>query len=207
MAGGEAPVPGQPAGPGADGRWRVRHPRRHRPRSRGGGRGPRWRSRSSRRLVAVGGRQGNPQKGREFFWTSMTASARSRRRWRRAMSWRALANSASSGLAAATFGPRLSGFNASKAPASRCRRQSVRADEDKPSRRRMAAIPPVSAARSVSARMPSFSAAVKVRRFGRDDSSGEAAAGVATTRGFSPISGTTPAPVAGRGVLLGMTTQ
>jgi hypothetical protein len=48
---------------------------------------------------------------------------------------------------------------------------------------------------------------VKVRRFGRGDSSGEAAAGAATTRGGSPLAGAAPASTAGRGVLLGMTTK
>lgn len=123
------------------------------------------------------------------------------------MSWRALASSASNGLEGAVFGPRLSGFSASKAPASRCRRQSVRVDEYRPSRRRIAAIPPVSAARSVSARIRSFSAAVKVRRFGRDENSGGTATGAATTPGFSPASGTASDTGAGRGVLLGMVTR
>ncbi len=47
----------------------------------------------------------------------------------------------------------------------------------------MAAIPPVSAARSVSAKMRSFIAAEKIRRFGRSDNSGEATAGAGTTVG------------------------
>jgi len=58
----------------------------------------------------------------------------------------------------------------------------------------MAAIPPVSAARSVSARMRSFVAAEKMRRFGRADSSGEAAAGAGTIVGRRPSS--VPAPAA-----------
>jgi len=41
----------------------------------------------------------------------------------------------------------------------------------------------VSAARSVSARIRSFAAAEKIRRFGRADSSGEAAAGAGTIVG------------------------
>ena len=52
------------------------------------------------------------------------------------------------------------------------------------SRRRMAPTPPVSAARPVSARMRSFSWAVKVRRRGRSDSSGDAADGAGTTVGL-----------------------
>jgi len=44
----------------------------------------------------------------------------------------------------------------------------------------MAAMPPVSAARSVSARMRSLSWAVKIRRCGRAVSSGDAEAGAAT---------------------------
>jgi hypothetical protein len=48
----------------------------------------------------------------------------------------------------------------------------------------MALIPPVLAARSVSARIRSLSAAVKVRRCGRSSSSGELEAGAATTVGL-----------------------
>jgi len=48
----------------------------------------------------------------------------------------------------------------------------------------MALIPPVSAARSVSARTRSLSAAVKLRRCGRAVSSGDAAVGAVTLRGF-----------------------
>ena len=49
----------------------------------------------------------------------------------------------------------------------------------------MAAIPPVSAARSVSARMRSLSRAVNVRRRGRANNSGDAEAGAATTVGLN----------------------
>src|SRR3954470_3928101 len=48
----------------------------------------------------------------------------------------------------------------------------------------MAAIPPVSAARSVSARMRSLAVAENVRRWGRGESSGDAADGAGTVAGF-----------------------
>jgi hypothetical protein len=60
--------------------------------------------------------------------------------------------------------------------------QSVRVDEYKPSRRRIAPIPPTSTAPSVSAKTRSFVGAVKVRRRGRFDISGAAAAGAGTVR-------------------------
>jgi len=50
----------------------------------------------------------------------------------------------------------------------------------------MALIPPVSAARSVSVRTRSLSAAVKIRRRGRSGNSGDVAAGAATTVGLRP---------------------
>ena len=92
------------------------------------------------------------------------------------------------------LGPRLTGLRPPIAPASRWRRQFVRAEEYSPSRRRMAPIPPVAAARSDSARMRSLSCAVKVRRRGRSDNSGDAATGAGTTVGLRPPS--VPAPVA-----------
>ena len=122
----------------------------------------------------------------------------------RAFSRLACASSVAMGLTAASFGPRFSGFRASKAPASRWRRQSVRVDEYTPSRRRMAEMPPVSAARSVSPKIRSFSPAVNVRRFGRSDNSGEAGAG--TTVGLRPSSVPAPAAASVREFLLGMTT-
>src|SRR5271168_1273784 len=61
----------------------------------------------------------------------------------------------------------LVGVSAPRVPLSRCRRQSVSVDEYKPSRRRIAPIPPMPAAPSVSARTRSFVCAVKVRRRGR----------------------------------------
>ena len=70
------------------------------------------------------------------------ASARSKRRWSWALFRRAPASSAASGLGGGGLGPRLVGVSAPKAPASRCRRQSERADEYSPSRRRMAPMPP-----------------------------------------------------------------
>jgi hypothetical protein len=62
----------------------------------------------------------------------------------------------------------------------------------------MALIPPVSAARSVSARIRSLSAAVKIRRRGRSGSSGEAAAGAATIVGLRPWSVAAPATTSSR---------
>src|SRR4051794_18885501 len=71
----------------------------------------------------------------------------------------------------------------------------------------MADIPPVSAARSVSARIRSFSPAVNVRRFGRSESSGSAAAGAGTTVGLRPSSVPAPAAALASTTLLGMTTR
>src|SRR3954453_16086421 len=71
----------------------------------------------------------------------------------------------------------------------------------------MAEIPPVSAARSVSAKIRSFSPAVNVRRFGRSDSSGLAAAGAGTTVGLRPSSVPAPAAACASTTLLGMTTR
>jgi hypothetical protein len=136
----------------------------------------------------------------------MIASACASRCLSRAFSRLACASSTAMGLTAASFGPRFSGFRASKAPASRWRRQSVRVDEYTPSRRRMAEMPPVSAARSVSPKIRSFSPAVNVRRFGRSDNSGETAAGAGTTVGLRPSSVPAPAAASVREFLLGMTT-
>src|SRR4051812_34041665 len=69
----------------------------------------------------------------------------------------------------------------------------------------MAEIPPVSAARSVSAKIRSLSPAV--RRFGRSDSSGLAAAGAGTTVGLRPSSVSVPAAACASTTLLGMTTR
>src|SRR4051794_8191954 len=71
----------------------------------------------------------------------------------------------------------------------------------------MAEIPPVSAARSVSAKIRSFSPAVNVRRFGRSDSSGLAVAGAGTTVGLRPSSVPAPATACASTTLLGMTTR
>src|SRR4051812_32082659 len=71
----------------------------------------------------------------------------------------------------------------------------------------MAEIPPVSAARSVSAKIRSFSPAVNVRRFGRSDSSGLAAAGAGTIVGLRPSSVPAPAAACTSTTLLGMTTR
>src|SRR3954470_1884303 len=70
----------------------------------------------------------------------------------------------------------------------------------------MAEIPPVSAARSVSAKIRSFSPAVNVRRFGRSDSSGLAAVGAGTTVGLRPSSVPAPAAACASKTRLGMTT-
>jgi hypothetical protein len=137
------------------------------------------------------------------------ASACSNRRRSLAFSRLALASSAASGFSGAGIGPRLCGVKASSAPASRCRRQSVSADEYSPSRRNSAAmpIPPVSAARSVSSRIRSFSLAEKVRRFGRDVSSGAEAAGAATVVGLWPSSASAPAASDDLSIFAGMTTR
>ena len=50
----------------------------------------------------------------------------------------------------------------------------------------MAAIPPVSAARSVSSKIRSLAVAEKVRRWGRGESSGDAAGGGGTVVGLRP---------------------
>src|SRR3954469_8866024 len=71
----------------------------------------------------------------------------------------------------------------------------------------MAEIPPVSAARSVSAKIRSFSPAVNVRRFGRSDSSGLAAAGAGPTVRLRPSSVPAPAAACASTTLLGMTTR
>src|SRR5688500_14539262 len=70
----------------------------------------------------------------------------------------------------------------------------------------MAEIPPVSAARSVSPKIRSFSPAVNVRRLGRSDNSGLAAAGAGTTVGLRPSSVPAPAAAFVSATLLGMTT-
>src|SRR6185312_9205485 len=70
----------------------------------------------------------------------------------------------------------------------------------------MAPMSPVPAARSVSSRMRSFSPAVNVRRLGRSDNSGLAAAGAGTTVGLRPSSVPAPAAAFGSATLLGMTT-
>jgi len=59
----------------------------------------------------------------------MMASARASRRARRALSCCNAAISAASGLGEVVLRPRLAGVSASKAPAVRCRRQSVSAEE------------------------------------------------------------------------------
>src|SRR5215213_881355 len=70
----------------------------------------------------------------------------------------------------------------------------------------MAPMSPVPAARSVSSRMRSFSPAVNVRRLGRSDNSGLAAAGAGTTVGLRPSSVPAPAAALASTTLLGMTT-
>src|SRR4051812_9565289 len=63
--------------------------------------------------------RGIPSKEATFFWIPMIPSACASRRLRWAFSRLARASSAAMGLTAASFGPRFSGFRASKAPASR----------------------------------------------------------------------------------------
>src|SRR3954468_14922277 len=70
----------------------------------------------------------------------------------------------------------------------------------------MAPMSPVPAARSVSPRMRNLSPAVNVRRLGRSDNSGLAAAGAGTTGGLPPSSVAAPAALAST-TLLGMTTR
>jgi hypothetical protein len=135
----------------------------------------------------------------------MIASARSNLRPRRAFSRLACASSAAKGVRTADLGPRLAGVSAPRAPLSRCRRQSLNVDEYKPSRRRIAPIPPTPAAPSVSARTRSFVCAVKVRRRGRSDISGAVAAGPGTTLGLRSVS--VPAALSVFASLVGMTTM
>src|SRR3954466_9153521 len=71
----------------------------------------------------------------------------------------------------------------------------------------MAPMSPVPAARSVSSRMRSFSPAVNVRRLGRSDNSGLAAAGAGTNVGLRPSSVPAPAAAFVSATLLGMTTR
>ena len=80
-----------------------------------------------------------------------------------------------------------------------------KADEYKPSRRRIAPIPPTSAAPSVSAKTRSFVCTVKVRRRGRSNSSGAAVAGAGTAVGLRPPSASIPAAPFVFASLLGMT--
>src|SRR3954451_9759001 len=71
----------------------------------------------------------------------------------------------------------------------------------------MAPMSPVPAARSVSSRMRNFSPAVNVRRLGRFDNSGLAAAAAGTTSGLRPSSVPPPAAACASATLLGMTTR
>src|SRR3954471_2298457 len=71
----------------------------------------------------------------------------------------------------------------------------------------MAPMSPVPAARSVSSRMRTFPPAVNVRRLGRFDNSGLAAAGAGTTVGLRPSSVPAPAAACASATLLGMTTR
>ena len=72
--------------------------------------------------------------------------------------------------------------------AGRVRQRLVLAGAIRGSNRRRAwvRVPPTAAARSASARMRSLSFAVKLRRRGRADNSGDAAAGAGTTVGLRP---------------------
>jgi len=58
------------------------------------------------------------------------------------------------------------------------------AEEYRPSRRKLAVMPPELATRSVSSRIRSLSCAVRVRRVGRSDISGDVTAGAGTTVGL-----------------------
>src|SRR5450759_4355762 len=118
-------------------------------RARTGGEARRWRQRddgidhdaSSLSDVA----SGRPSKAATFFWMAMMASACSNRRISRAFSRLACASSAINGLRGAGFGPRLIGVSPPRAPAARNPRQSLRVEEYRPSRRRIAAVPPAGA--------------------------------------------------------------
>src|SRR6185503_9685823 len=70
----------------------------------------------------------------------------------------------------------------------------------------MAPMSPVPAARSVSSRMRRLSPTVNVRRVGRSDNSGLAAAGAGTTVGLRPSSVPAPAAAFVSATLLGITT-
>src|SRR5882724_2586217 len=131
---------------------------------------------------------GIPSSAATFFWISMIASACCSFLPSRAFSRLTCASSAAKGLRAAGLGPRLVGRWPPRAPLSRCRRQSDRADEYKPSRRRIAPMPPAEAAASVSAKIRSFVSVVIVRRRGRSESSGDAAVVAGTTLGLRPPS-------------------
>src|ERR1035437_1961811 len=109
---------------------------------------------------------GRPNKAATFFWMAMMASACSSLRKSRAFSRLACASSPAIGLRTAGLGPRLIDVIAPSAPASRSRRHSLKVDEYRPSRRRIAPVPPAGA-RSISARTRSLSCTVNVRRRGR----------------------------------------
>ena len=124
---GESPA-ARPAGCAGAARWRVKPQARHRPR-----RSCRWPVRVQRpprsRLV-VAGRQRDAQQRRNFFLDIDDGfGARQAQRQTGIIALKPWPTSAASGLGSAAFGPRLPGTSAPKAPASRCLRHSVRADE------------------------------------------------------------------------------
>ena len=118
----------RPDGSAGAARWRAKPQARRRPRRscRGAARVPR---RPRSRLVVVG-RQRDAQQRRNFFLDVDDGfGARQAQRETGIVASATAATSAASGLGSAVFGPRLAGASAPKAPASRCRRQSVKVDE------------------------------------------------------------------------------
>ena len=137
-----------------------------------------------------------PSSAATFFWSSMIASARSKRFFRRRLSRCERASSAAKGFGSAVFGPRLAGLSASKAPRGR------RADAASPSgptskaprgaqsRRSLRECP---AARSASARMRNLSRAVMCAHADDLKVQAQAAAGAETIVGLRPSSASAPA--------------
>src|SRR5712692_8575464 len=114
---------------------------------------------------------GRPRSVQSFFWTAMIVSARSNLACRRTISraWAVLA--AESGF---VLGPRAFGARPASVPRARCRRQEVRCEEYRPSRRSNAPIWPGRWQASASLKMSALYSAVNWRRWalGRTSRSG-----------------------------------
>src|SRR6266542_1338561 len=153
--------PGHPQHPGCDGGPDVRGHLLH---------GSHHRSLS---FSSLAGSSEIPSSSETFPWTSMIFSAWPKRRRRRSLSVRSRVISLSfgSGRERPRGRPR-----ATRAPASRWRRQSTRWEEYSPSRRSSAPISPGSVAASISFRMASLYSAVNRRRVGRSGTSGSGGA-------------------------------